>query len=253
MAKEKAEFGIDRACKVSAKAFAAAMLAVSTEETRYYLNGVLIEPNPAGGVTVVATNGHILIAIHDADGETNGAWICPVPSYMRQFLLANLEPRPDPEEMEGDFYMDEPGLVTTPEKRHPDRITFDGHMVSITAPEHAWQEKSPIEVVMAAKAQAINGKFPDWAKVLPRPTDATPALSDFTVAARYLMEINRAVRIWNNSLGTGLRVRAVEKGGPVLFGAYESTELVIALMPMRDDAPGLKLPDWIKIPEPAAA
>lgn len=252
MKKEKVEFGIDRKCKVSAKAYAAALLAVSTEETRYYLNGVLIEPNPAGGVTVVATNGHILIAIHDADGETNGSWICPVPSHMRQFLLANLEPRPDVED-DDDFYTDEPVLGGTPEKRHPDRIAFDGLMASVTAPEHAWQEKSPIEVVMAAKAQAIDGKFPDWAKVLPQPTDATPAITDFTMQAQYIMEIARAVRIWNNGIVTGIRVRAVEKNGPILFGAYESPDMVIALMPIHDDFPGLKVPDWIKVPEPVAA
>lgn len=253
MTKEKIEFGVDRKVSVSARAFAAAMLAVSTEETRYYLNGVLVEPNPAGGVNVVATNGHILIAIHDEDGETNGTWICPIPSHLRQFLLANLEPRPDPEEMDGDFYADEPGIVTTHAKRQPDRIKFDGHMASITAPEFAWKENSPIEVVMAAKAQAIDGKFPDWSRVLPRPTDTTPALTDFTLAARYIMEINRAVRIWNDSLATGLRVRAVEKNGPVLFGAYESPAFVSAIMPMRDDAPALRVPEWVKAPEQTAA
>lgn len=253
MKKEKVEFGIDRQCKVSASAFAAVMLAVSTEETRYYLNGVLIEPNPAGGVNVVATNGHILIAIHEPDGETNGRWICPVPPQMRQFLLANLEPRPDPEEMDGDFYMDEPSLVTTPAKRKPDQIAFDGHMASVTAPEMAWQEKSPIEVVMAAKAQAIDGTFPEWTKVLPKPTEATPALADFTLNTNYMTDITRAVRIWNEDLGTGIRVRAVEKNGPVLFGAYQSPDIILVLMPMRDDAPGLKVPDWIKIPEPVAA
>lgn len=251
MAKE--EFGSKRQVKVSARAYAAAMLAQSTEETRYYLNGVLIQPCRAGGVMVVATNGHILIAIHDKDGETNGDWICPVPSQLRQFLLANLEPRPDPEEMDGDFYIDEPGFVGTPEKRKPDQITFDGHMASITAPEMAWKEKSPIEVVMAAKAQAIDGKFPAWSKVLPRPTADTPALSDFTLAARYMNEINRAISIWSNAISSGIRVRAVEKGGPVLLGAFEKTDMVIALMPIRDDAAPLVAPSWIPEPEKETA
>jgi len=41
--------------------------AVSTEETRYYLCGVQVEIN-AKGTTLVATNGHMLLAAHD---ETN--------------------------------------------------------------------------------------------------------------------------------------------------------------------------------------
>lgn len=248
MTKEEAKFGTDRQCKVSAKAYAAVMLAVSTEKTRYYLNGVLIEPCPIGGVNLVATNGHLIIAVHDKDGETNGKWICPVPSQMRQFLLANLEPRPDPEEMDGDFYANEPGIATTPEKRKPDRINFDGHMASITAPEHAWQEKSPVEVVMAAKAQAIDGTFPNWAAVVPRPTEGGPSAPAFTVAARYTTKLSRAASIWTERLGAGVRVRGIDKHGPVLAGAFENEDILMVLMPIRDDAPPMDIPAWMPAP-----
>ncbi|QHJ81508.1 MAG: hypothetical protein [Bacteriophage sp.] len=41
----------------------AAAHAMAKEDIRYYLNGLMIEKSPHGGVRVVATNGHHLIAI----------------------------------------------------------------------------------------------------------------------------------------------------------------------------------------------
>ena len=43
-------------------------LFISSEQTRYYLGGVYIEPHKSGGVTMTATDGHKLIHIHDPDG-----------------------------------------------------------------------------------------------------------------------------------------------------------------------------------------
>lgn len=243
MVKDKTEFGADRHVSVSAKAFTAAMLAVSTEETRYYLQGVLVEPCSAGGVNVVATNGHIIIAIHDKDGETNGKWICPVPAHMRRFLLANLESR----DAETYAHDDDDFPAEGDDKRPLDRIKFDGKIASITAPEHAWREKSPLEMVMATTAPAIDGTFPDWTRVLPNPTDKTPPLPTFTIATHYAMAVNRAVCIWKGNASTGIRVRGVEKHGPILMGAHGDPDFIVALMPMRDDAEILVLPSWISV------
>lgn len=44
---------------------------VSTEETRYYLNGVLVTPAKDGGVLLVASDGRALICIRDAAGEAD--------------------------------------------------------------------------------------------------------------------------------------------------------------------------------------
>jgi DNA polymerase-3 subunit beta len=58
-------------------ALAAVRPCVSTEETRYYLNGVAVISRSDGGVDVVATDGHRLAAYHAADatlsrGDTDG-------------------------------------------------------------------------------------------------------------------------------------------------------------------------------------
>ena len=41
---------------------------ISTEATRYYLNGFYVERDPVKGVRIVATDGHRLVVFHDADG-----------------------------------------------------------------------------------------------------------------------------------------------------------------------------------------
>ena len=56
--------------------FAAAMLkwvapVRAIDDPRYYLQGVLIEPAPQGGVFIVATNGHVLLSAYDATGTVS--------------------------------------------------------------------------------------------------------------------------------------------------------------------------------------
>jgi hypothetical protein len=49
----------------------------STEEARYYLQGVYVEPHPVEGVIMVATDGHRLLAAHDPDGH------CAAPAIVK--------------------------------------------------------------------------------------------------------------------------------------------------------------------------
>ena len=55
--------------------FCAAMLSVSKEETRYYLQGVFIQPATGGGILLTSTDGHTLFHAHDPAGTTDRAAI----------------------------------------------------------------------------------------------------------------------------------------------------------------------------------
>lgn len=57
---------------VDASLFRIAAMFQSTEETRYYLNGVYIEPHDKEGVLLVATDGHRLFVAHDVTGKIEG-------------------------------------------------------------------------------------------------------------------------------------------------------------------------------------
>lgn len=53
----------------NAKLFAAVNLAKANEEMRFYLNGVYVMPAQDKGVILTATNGHIGLMAHDANGH----------------------------------------------------------------------------------------------------------------------------------------------------------------------------------------
>lgn len=59
-------------CVVSADLFRRAMYAQSNEETRYYLNGIHIEPCAEGGVLMVGTDGHRMLVFRDVNGFVRG-------------------------------------------------------------------------------------------------------------------------------------------------------------------------------------
>lgn len=55
--------------------FCAALLSVSKEATRYYLQGVFIQPATGGGILMTSTDGHTLFHGYDPAGTTDRAAI----------------------------------------------------------------------------------------------------------------------------------------------------------------------------------
>jgi hypothetical protein len=51
---------------------------MAKNDVRYYLNGFNIKPHPKGGVILSATNGHVLVTIHDELGFSDGEYIMPL-------------------------------------------------------------------------------------------------------------------------------------------------------------------------------
>jgi hypothetical protein len=63
--------------------YKAALVAASDEETRFYLCGVFIEPHWSGtGVTLTATNGHVLVHIHDENGTADESAIVKLDKWI---------------------------------------------------------------------------------------------------------------------------------------------------------------------------
>lgn len=76
-------------CVVSAPMFRRAMAAISKNETRYYLNGVYVEPCEAGGVILVSTDGRRMIVLRDRAGSApNGPGIVSLNKEMTRALTA---------------------------------------------------------------------------------------------------------------------------------------------------------------------
>jgi hypothetical protein len=137
---------------VNAQTFARVALAQSSDGARYYINGVCIQPHPDGAI-MAATDGHMLLAAHDAAGQgpTDPAGI-----------IVNLG-------KEGLKAASKGKLLTI----NPDtgQARVDGLWVS------------PASVI-------VDGAFPDWRRILPAgDLTATDACFD----ARLLATLGKAL------------------------------------------------------------
>lgn len=163
-----------RAIRVSGAALAAASLFSAREDTRYYLGGVFIEPHADGGVTVVATDGHTLIAIRDLAGHANAPANCRLPpaairaAAMTKWPLVEGSPRRLPAVATAYFFGSSLHIIAEDPAALP---TLPVDEDDIRAP-HA-------HTMFFGYAPAIDGDFPIWRRVVP-PAGATwPALPPF--------------------------------------------------------------------------
>jgi hypothetical protein len=146
---------------VNAKLFEIAHRFASKEEYRYYLGGVCIEPAPyQGGVLLIATDGHRMMVLHDADAKAP-----PAPVIMQASALALKACRD--KSAERIIYNDTSGEVVTDEGQS-----------------------------LAGGFSFIDGCFPDWRRVAPQTLPEAGAVfnakyvGDFMKAATDLAKLS---------------------------------------------------------------
>lgn len=120
----------------------AVALAASTDDTRFYLKGVHIEPHPKKtGVILTATNGHILISAYRDTGAAESFAPVIVPSDLINRVKAVRK-------------ISDLTLTVTP------------------------TEVSILYAGATYAAPPVDGSFPDWRRIVPRNCDGTPAQYD---------------------------------------------------------------------------
>jgi DNA polymerase-3 subunit beta len=141
---------------LSIRALRAVLVAVGTEETRYYLNGINLEFTP-DGVIMAATDGHRMIVLRQPYGE-HGATAAHASVIVPRDLVAKLKVN----KRDGD-------AMTTLTIADDGRLTF----------EHAGESFG---------GSRIDGAFPDYRRIVPQDLDGKPAqynpayLADFAKA-----------------------------------------------------------------------
>jgi DNA polymerase III sliding clamp (beta) subunit (PCNA family) len=202
---------------VNAKLFEIAHRFASKEETRYYLGGVCIEPAPyQGGVLLIATDGHRMMVLHDADAKAP-----PAPVIMQASALALKACRE--KSAERIIYNDTSGEVVTDEGQS-----------------------------LAGGFSFIDGCFPDWRRVVPQTLPESGAafnakyVGDFMKAATDLAKLSglrsgaaqfhcdpagAAVVCFSNSPGFGviMPLRAETTRSESVFDSIRQTGEAIAI------------------------
>ena len=192
---------------------------MAVQDIRYYLNGLLIESNPMQS-RIVATDGHTLFATRDdAKGDNVGTFtgiigsdtVKTILSWKATYKSAN----------------DTPVVITTPDD---------------TAGEHRATWCGNVCVF-----RLIDGKFPDYARVVPAALDA--GISFFQ--PEYLLRCTKAAIDLNTSAKGMFSFKCAQDGTGI---AVFSPQSFAVLMPIKTDVADVADVAWAReaLPAPVA-
>jgi hypothetical protein len=192
----------------------------SFEDVRYYLNGIYVEPYD-GGCLLAATNGHWLGVINSPAARADKPRIL---SMSKNFDKALREAAS--------------GTLSVEDEKARS-------VVSVGPNEHYIEAGNPF----------IDGKYPEWRKVIPPLEHLKPGLMG-ALQSKYVSQLNKAAP--REDSYTGLKfwhdARDPEKAAAV--ARYSSCpELVVLIMPLQQfSAKSCEWPAWFSpVEQPVAA
>lgn len=217
--------------RVNPKYFAAIHQCAAKGDIRYYLNAVQIERHPAGGVVIVATNGHFMGAMHDPDG-----WIHPDHSSL---LLGTVTKR----------LISACGAKRGPDGEPPVLLWIAEKYSLVSSLADAAEEPELFGQFahLTEKTELVDAKFPDWRRVVPQTRQQLE--SQFPcINGEYLEVFNRIGVLLTGQKsfgGGGIHLEASGEKVVVRFNSSELMERFMGIvMPMRGDDVTTLLPSW---------
>lgn len=159
--------------RVNPRYFAAINLFAADQDVRYYLCGVYIEPHPEKGAIIVATNGHVMGMIHDPDG------FCAQPIIVGDISKQLISACVSKGVIKG---LPPTGLY----------ITDGGAIVEYGDVQEKAIEPFGKTVMHLSRIQIVDGKFPDWRRVIPKKTE--PSGEVMVAQAQYLSLFEKVVK-----------------------------------------------------------
>lgn len=208
---------------VDANMFRAAAECRSTEETRYYLNGVYVTPHPVKGVVLTATDGHRLISLHDEAGKCSAPKIINIDAKAIDVTAYNALRKAMPGETPR-IVVGEDGIVT-------------------------------VGTYRSLKSCFIDGTYPDWPLVV-RPLLAKAKEGKHAPASynqKYVASFGKIAMMLSPGDSRGCSIRIISfsemDASLIRFGGIDYAFGV--LMPMHGSSSN-EIPIWMKpILEPA--
>lgn len=216
--------------QVDANLFRLVYGAVSTVETRYHLNGVHIEAHPVKGAILVSTDGHRMIVAHDPEGVCDEAVIMQLP----KFALALCKSPPLVSRRRIDIDSSLPGSAT---------------IQNVSDGKHEGDDPK-IENVLTVHRVLIDGKFPDWRRVVPSGDRKTDTIAPTAFNPSYLKALGAlGADIAKTVGGSGsLQVGLSDGGSPIVIRYAGAPNIFAIQMPMRFDTVNGFLPPFMDQP-----
>lgn len=212
--------------RVSAKLVALVTPFMAKADIRYYLNGISIRPHPAGGAVICATNGHFLAAVHDRSAVCEHDVIISISPATAAALKSNISAGRE--------------LVL----RHGRVAVMEG----------------PDEVALQPGNPVLDGRFPEYEKVIPPTARLVPGLAGHFNTA-YIATLDVVAKIACPKVGPMRSVTFFTVDGTAdntaIARVAAEPDFVAVLMPQRGADAVDPLPLWcaaasVKAAAPAA-
>lgn len=212
---------------VNANLFRLAYTCVSKEETRYYLNGVFVQPHPVKGAFLVSTDGHRLLCIYDKDA------IAPRAEIIQLDATALKVCKPGKGEVRREIHI-------------VDSRAEIGPVIHDHYKGKACEKFTPTVLVQKC---IVDGTFPDWQRVIGSRCVEKPALASYN--GRYVADFAKLgveLRAHDNQGYRGsesaMRVASAETGSPALVRWPGIDFAFGVIMPVRCDLEH-RVPDFL--------
>jgi len=214
--------------KIDASLFGKVAKFAAGSDIRSYLEGVRIEPHHERGAVVVATNGHILAAMHDPDG------VCDEPMTMRcteDFLFACKTGKRDDDAARR-------------------MVVVESGVAKVVFADQARTAIKDGDIYILPKTPALEGQYPNWRKILSGGKDMQKGMSA-CINAFYLRKFTAVagkgfdtIEFWQSGEGD----RSLN---PVYVQLASTPEFIGVIMPLTSNNVTLP-PAWLQRQEAEA-
>lgn len=209
--------------RFNANLFRIAMICASTEETRYYLCGVHVEPHAIKGVTLTATDGHKAISLYDENGFADEV---ATVRLTKEALKACKPGRNERRDVVIYTRSDDATVnITTVDSEGRDSLgTVDRAEVITDIP------------VAFSKGCKIDGTYPAYRRVFPSKIEFSDSSSAAAFATPVIDDINAVslelAKHYGQRSGV-MRINASDESSPALITFPPEFNAVAVAMPMR--------------------
>ena len=221
--------------RVNPRYFAGIHRSAADVDVRFYLRAVHIERHPESGVVMVATDGHTMAVIHDPNGwlQSDHTSIL-VERTSKRMLAAIARSRTS-------------GLT-------PEHLWIADNCLVLSGNADASIEPDPFcsETICAERSTLVDGKYPDWRRVIPKGDPGPcPSLNPEYLARFH--DIARALSGNKSYPGGGTTLVSLGPQSSVIVRFHDAdldTRFYGLIMPMRNEVLQ-SVPEFVKAwPEP---